>query len=454
VIRFFSVPVAAVVAGVLGVLAAGVPCATSSSASTPSCSTAAPTCASAPSCATAPACATSAPSCATSSPSCASSCVTGQAGAAESLAVDPAAALVEALPSEAIPGIRNINAILAPIRERNRVPALAAALVKNSKTIAAGALGVRVAGTADPVTLDDRFHLGSSTKSMTATVAAALVHEGKIAWDTRLVDIYPDLAANAHPGYNNVTLHQLLSHRSGFPAAEMNPELRKLGGPVTRDRRALVDLAVALDPVGMPGSTFLYSDVGYNVAGAMLEQVSGLSWEDLVRKHVAGPLGMTTLGFGQPEGEGSPAQPRGHVKEGKALRPMMSGSTEDEPPAIGPAGLVHTSVLDWARFASLHLRVARGEESGWPAAATLKSLFADTYNQGYGLGWVILEQPWSGGRMLAHSGSCGEWSSLIWIAPGQDVALVAMSNYGGMNGHRACLEALEAMVAEFVRAAN
>jgi len=98
------------------------------------------------------------------------------------------------------------------------LPALGAAVVKDGKIVAAGAVGTRKAGEKIPVTPRDRFHLGSDTKAITALLAAMLVEEGKLRWNSTVAEVFPELAGTMTPGLRGVTLQQLLSHTSGIPS--------------------------------------------------------------------------------------------------------------------------------------------------------------------------------------------------------------------------------------------
>src|SRR3954452_2316694 len=110
----------------------------------------------------------------------------------------------------------HLDSLLRPIRQKYDLPALAGAVVTSEGLIAAGAVGVRKYGTDIPVTVRDQFHLGSCTKSMTATLIATLVEEGKLSWDTILAQAFPDLVDLMNPAYRSVTLEQLFAHRGGF----------------------------------------------------------------------------------------------------------------------------------------------------------------------------------------------------------------------------------------------
>jgi CubicO group peptidase (beta-lactamase class C family) len=208
--------------------------------------------------------------------------------------------------------------------------------------------------------------------------------------------------------------------------------------PVSERRQELVRLAVHEKAVTMPGAAFGYSDLGYAVAGRMLERASGRSWEELIRSRIGEPLGLTSLGFGAPGARGKADQPWGHLPDGKRVRGIPPGPGADQAdPVIGPAGTIHLSIADWARYAKYHLDLARGKSRS-RGGADLSILHADPYDQGYAMGWAVTEQPWAGGRLLSHTGSCGAWAAAIWIAPEVNAAIVVTSNYGGPEGFAAC----------------
>src|SRR5205814_321080 len=112
----------------------------------------------------------------------------------------------------------SLNADLKPYLAKYDLPALAAAVVKDGEIVAAGAVGTRRAGTEIPVTIQDRFHLGSDTKAMTALLAGLLVEEGKLRWETTVGEIFPEMAGEMDAKVRGVKLTQLLSHTSGFPS--------------------------------------------------------------------------------------------------------------------------------------------------------------------------------------------------------------------------------------------
>ncbi len=382
-------------------------------------------------------------------------CGPGQScGTLATFGVDPARRVVAPQTAATTLPFRNLASLIEPVRASYRVPALAVAVSRTDGVVAAGATGARIAGHPQSVTPFDRFHLGSCGKAFTATVAARLVAANQIRWETTVADAFPELVADNNP-YRDVTLQQLLAHRSGLPTrsnAMMHEALGYTGDAIAQ-RVAFVRMALSLPPASEPGTTFGYTDVGYTVAGAMLERAAGTSWEELVREHVQAPLGLTSLGFGEPATFGGTDQPWGHIAEGDRMVPFTPGpsANDDNPPVIGPAGLVHLSVVDWARFAAAHLSGARGESpDSFLSADAFGVLHADSYSQGYSLGWGV--QTTDRGRGLSHTGSCGEWYSLIWILPDADLAIVVATNIGGGNAVAAANEALQVVLTEIEQA--
>lgn len=111
----------------------------------------------------------------------------------------------------------SLDTALESIRERHKVPALAAVVVRGDQIVAIGAVGARRNDAMAKVTTDDRWHLGSCTKSITATMLARLVEQGKLSLNTTLAQAFPEFSARMNPQYRAVTLQMLLNHRAGLP---------------------------------------------------------------------------------------------------------------------------------------------------------------------------------------------------------------------------------------------
>jgi len=366
---------------------------------------------------------------------------------------DPAAEAAEltAATEEELDGARDLAEILEPIRQKNKLPALAAAVVKDGRTVAVGAVGVRRAGERERVAVGDRFHIGSCTKSMTATLCALLIEQGKLKWDSTIGDVFSDQTGKILPAYRDVTLEQLLMHRSGIndgsTASEVWKKIWSLKGPMLKQRREFVALVLAEKPASAPGAQHAYSNYGYTIAGAMCERVTGKTWEDLMQEQLFTPLGMATAGFGPPGDAKAIDQPWGHLIEGALWKPVAPGPQADNPAVIGPAGTVHCSLADWAKYAAFHVRGSRGEESRLPddVFRKLHTPLPDDA-EAYAYGWLATDRPWAGGKALTHAGSNTMWMAVIWLAPNRNTAYLAATNVGSSKSYPACDAAISKLI--------
>lgn len=357
-------------------------------------------------------------------------------------------------PSEKIattqPRVERLNKLLAKVCREHDTPGIAAAVITSSGLRASGVHGKRAVGSPERITLADRFHLGSCTKSMTATLCAMLVEQGKLSWDQTPAKTWPALASKLHADFRDVTLKQLVCHRAGLPD-DHSPDLRvwakvlALTGDMREQRKSFVELYLSRPPAAKPGSAFAYSNTGFVVAGAMAEAATGESYEAMLQRMLFDPVGMASAGFGPPEG----SQPRGHDAVLGMYVPVKPGPTADNPAVIAPAGTVHASIEDWARYAQLHLNAARGHHR-LLSEKTYKCLYEDPFDQGYAYGWATLEQDWGGGQILAHDGSNGRWYAVVMIAPKRDLAFLVATNAADDTAQSAVREALTVLQKRFI----
>jgi CubicO group peptidase (beta-lactamase class C family) len=354
----------------------------------------------------------------------------------------PLAISAIATAGEAVAKYSDLQDLLTPIRKDSGLPAVACGVMKNGVLVAAGAVGVRKAGEAVSVTVSDKFHIGSCTKAMTATLVAMLVEQSKIKWGQTLADIFPERAQKIDSAYQKVSLEMLLTHRSGAPAN--GNEYGPASASQTAQRLAYLDAVLKDPPEFEPGTRHSYSNAGYIIAGAMLERVTGKAWEDLMKQRLFQPLGMTSAGFGPPAKATATDQPWGHVLKSGKFEPRYG----DNPRALGPAGTVHCSMADYLKFADLHSS-AGGRPAGLLGPASLAKLHAPPAKQDYAMGWGVLKREWARGPALTHAGSNTMNYFVVWLAPKINLCLAIAANAAGEKVPKALDSIAGALVRKF-----
>jgi len=315
----------------------------------------------------------------------------------------------------ALPSPVSLDADLERLRLRYRLPGAAALVLRTGQTAARGVAGRRSTTATDRIHLQDPFLIGSCGKSMTATVVARLVQQGRLSFDSTLQDLFPELRLLMRQDYRTVSVADLLAHRGGILDVPLPP----LGGGPAERRALALPLILALPPQGTPGQTYLYSNLGYIVVGAVLDRVSGIPFERLAARELFRPLGLGSAGFFAPTRSQAP---RGHTAIGLPLPP---NSPLYAPRAASPAGLFHLSLPDWAKYARLHLGLG---PAGYLPPALLARLHRPFAGPGerYALGWHVAST--LAGPVLRHEGSEGYWSARIVLMPSLDYAILMATN--------------------------
>ncbi|MEM6654212.1 MAG: serine hydrolase domain-containing protein [Planctomycetota bacterium] len=315
--------------------------------------------------------------------------------------------------------------------------------------------GLADAGASRPVTAETRFRAGSVSKSFTSLLAARLVERGLCRFDSRLVDAEIDGLALDNPwrATSPITLEQLLEHTAG------------LAGSTYRDYAT--DLANAssgrfLQHVGplrcrwRPGAFFSYSNNGYGIAAAVLEHAAGRSFDDLVRREVFEPLGLSSATF-RTDGDQPHLVATGYDRHGEPHRTWAM--------PMRPAGALVITPTDLARVVQMFLNRGdlppgreRPADGDRPTAAP-RYLTRETIERiereetslaaaegatrgGYGLGqfgYLVGDQLYRG-----HWGKVGGFLTSYGYLPEQGVGFVLMVNTDQRPAMAACRELINA----------
>jgi CubicO group peptidase (beta-lactamase class C family) len=381
-------------------------------------------------------------------------------GLALSAAVLPSLAARAQVP----PPSADLAATLEPVRVKYGLPALAAATMRAGQLKSSGACGVRALGTSVPVSVQDRFHLGSDTKAMTALLCGMAVEAGKLRWESSLGEVLGGSVQGMNPKLAAVTLEQLLSHSAGIPSD--TEEMKKLyfntdafDFNLTPLRLRMLTAWKANAPVSTPGTAFHYANFGYLIAGAMLEHATATAWEELITRRIFEPLKLTTAGLGAQATPGKLDAPVGHnINDDGSVTPMYWGAAADMPPALGPAGNAHMSVLDFATWAAWNAGGARRGPAlvrpetlarihrGHVDTGKIPDAKPGTPTEGrYAMGWGVVKWPSMKNPVLQHNGSNSMNLAKVLVDPVADLAVTVVTNYPGPKAEEALSEVMLAL---------
>jgi CubicO group peptidase (beta-lactamase class C family) len=315
------------------------------------------------------------------------------------------------------------------------VPGLGLAVIVDGDVKLSRGFGVRSLDAPDRVDEHTRFAIGSVSKSFTATAIAMLVDEGKLSWDARVTDFLSDFALFDPYVTRELTVRDLLTHRSGLERGDMM--WYKSG----YDRAETLRRVRHLQPTWSFRSAFGYQNVMYTAAGEVLRKVSGLSWDDFVTQRILEPLGMT-----RSSAHITLLRKRDNLAASHA---EVDGKTQIIPAEEGtnanPAGSIYSSAHDMVAW--LRLQLSAGSVDGTRlltsgSMATLHtpqmpiglsgpwaSLFPDATFLSYALGWFVYSH--RGARIISHGGNIDGMSAAAAFAPDLGFGVVALSNLDG-----------------------
>jgi D-alanyl-D-alanine carboxypeptidase len=325
-----------------------------------------------------------------------------------------------------------LDQLLAAFMAKTGVPGAAVSLIDTREEIVSVA-GVRVLGRPEKVLIGDAFHVGSNSKSMLAMLIMRSVELGELKLETPIYDLVPSLRSTGKAAYAGVTLEQLLSHKAGIEPlldvpsiVEILPEFE--GSPTEQRKLALVFLT-SREPAATPGTDFLYANGGYAVAAAVLESVTGKSYERLIDERLFAPLGIKAS-IGWPA-QAVAAAPYGHYFEDGKFTPFAP----DEPralfrPALTPAGNVSMPIRDYAQYLRANLSALRGDTPKLLTRASYERLHRAVPGTqfGYALGWATDGKDKHRQQLDYHYGSTDIFGCFALLQPAKDRAVGVMVN--------------------------
>ena len=337
----------------------------------------------------------------------------------------------------------DLDTVVKKSMQKFEVPGALLALVEPGREPLSKGYGVRRLGESAPMDEHTLFAIASNTKAFTAAALAILVDEGKLDWDDKVADRLPGFRMYDPYASHEMTVRDLLVHRSGLGLGAGD----LLFWPQsTLSRKDLVHRLRYIPPATSFRSGYAYDNILYIVAGRVIEEVSGQSWEDFIVERIFKRLGMN---------ESAPSVSRinsnnrswphtrlnGHARNvGGSVEPISISPGIDN---AAPAGGINASAHDMVRW--LRVQLDRGVigNSRVFSEATAKEMWTpqvlvpiDTEHQAvaatqptfrtYALGWNI--QDYRGHRVVTHTGFLEGAASVTFLIPDKKVGFMVMIN--------------------------
>ena len=336
-------------------------------------------------------------------------------------------------------------------------PGLSLAIVQNGKTVVAKGYGVRSIETRAPVTADTAFPIGSETKAFTSAALAMLVDQGKLKWSDRVVDKLPGFKMYDPYVTAHMTVRDLLTHRTGLGLGEGDLLIIPT---TTRSRADIVHALRYLEPRTGFREVFAYDNITYIVAGALVQAVSGETWEHFVEHHIFGALGMSdSHTLYDPKASNAVAlhgRTEGPIR-GMGKERILTQVLDAE--AAAPCGSINASAADMAKWMAMweeegklpngtRLLSADAVHELWnpvdvvpsDAFGAVSALLAGPNLQDYALGWFVEDD--HGHTIVEHSGAVFGALAALYFIPDRHVAFSVVINSEDGGARRAVADYL------------
>jgi CubicO group peptidase (beta-lactamase class C family) len=332
------------------------------------------------------------------------------------------------------------------------VPGTAVAVVYDDQVVYERGFGVRELGKPEPITPETVFQIASLSKAVSSTLVAAVIGDGTTTWDATIGSLEPGFALADPWVSDQVTIRDLLCHRSGLPAYGGDPLVFTFGYDRDECLRRLGSY-----PLATPfRTTWAYSNLGFSAGAYAAAQAAKQSWEDLAEARLFAPLGMTSTSFryadfGRRENRAAP-----HYRTASGVWEPGDLTDDDAAAAAGGASSTLRDLTHWLR---LHL--ASGLFDGQQVVAS--EPLRETYRPQivafsppdpatgpptfYGLGWTVAYD--DRGRLnVSHAGDFNSYSTQATLLPGSGLGILVLCNGGASAVRGAIPQAFLEMVTQ------
>ncbi len=312
-----------------------------------------------------------------------------------------------------------------------KVPGLAIAIVKDGEVIFENSYGYKNLETKQKVNTNTLFSIASSSKAFTATLAAILNDEKKISWETPLINYFPDFKAYNSYLTEELTIKDLLTHRSGIP----RQKFFSLNTP--SERIKVREAFQYFEPNKKFRTHFQYCNETYSIVGDMLGEIEDISWEQLLKKRLLSPLEMnqTIFSIADLDDKKDHAFPYIIWEEEPELMDLHNADI------LGAAGCIISNVKDLAKWLIFNLNNGRIRDLQIISQRNLNYIQSphivvpsrlrhkEFSHVSYGIGWFI--DHYRGQLHVHHGGVLYGFSSQVSTLPQEKLGVVVLANLNG-----------------------
>ncbi len=306
------------------------------------------------------------------------------------------------------------------IRIKYKIPELAYAVLSSDSIIELKVLGFHKVNTKSKAQISDRFRIGSNTKTVTSYIAALMVKQGKIKWDTKFFDLYPELKQKSNAAYYDYTLQDFITFRANLMSwtyTYETPTEKEIKGDEQNQRYEFVSWVLQQNPDTTKKVTY-WSNPSYVAVGLMLEKVSGKDYKKLVTE-LGNELNIT-FGFGQPNNIDK-NEPWGHDENLIPEKPSQNYKLN----WLSSAGNINVSLPDYCKFIQLQLEGLNGKSKVFSAEEFSYFHFGLPK---FSYGWQIYLDEATNLKYSYHKGNPGTFLSKVFICKETNRAFIFFTN--------------------------
>lgn len=276
---------------------------------------------------------------------------------------------------------KRISQYVEKVRKEWKIPGLSLAVIQGDSTIVMDGYGVKKVGGKDSVRSNTMFHIGSMSKAFTAAAISSLVDKGLVNWNDKVKDILPDFDWYCDSTEAVIEVKDLLTHSSGL-VAQVGTYIPNLG----YDRDDVYRMLKYIEPYYPMGEKFAYNNITFIIAAKVMEQVSGMSWEECIERLIFKPLEMnesspTTALFEEAGDKSATAHYFGYSSKngGSIVISPLRGEERAHHwvDVIGPAGGICSTAEDMAKWVKLHMNNGKVIKTIYPDSTAYNLVIED-----------------------------------------------------------------------------